>query len=171
MGGAGPLTSVCPAGDLLIPFSVALEERLQNMSDEEQNKELETIGTQRSLGKIVTAGYQGLHVGLLLGSRSEHHLIQLAFSSLFDTLPAVLMVRRSCCYSIVDKRALTSFLQRCGRGQVRRIFINFHTALALIPAFNSPRRHKSTTSSRCHPVSWHWLLRVRAASLTRSLQH
>jgi len=47
-------------GDLLIPFSVAMEERLQPMSEEEQKKELEAVGTTRAIGKIMTTGYQGL---------------------------------------------------------------------------------------------------------------
>jgi len=50
-------------GDLIIPFSVALEERLGMMSPEEQKEELEKIGTQSQLGKIMTVGYQSLHVG------------------------------------------------------------------------------------------------------------
>jgi obg-like ATPase 1 len=49
-------------GDLIIPFSVALEERLTRMTDEEQKKELEAIGATSALGKIMTAGYQALHV-------------------------------------------------------------------------------------------------------------
>merc|ERR1711977_182961 len=47
-------------GDLLIPFSVALEERLGRMSPEEQKAELEQIQTQSALGKIMTVGYQSL---------------------------------------------------------------------------------------------------------------
>lgn len=48
-------------GDSLIPFSVALEERLQPLSDEEKAEEAKT-GAASSLGKITTAGYAGLHV-------------------------------------------------------------------------------------------------------------
>lgn len=32
------------------------------MSDEEQKKELETLGTTRMLGKITTIGYSSLHL-------------------------------------------------------------------------------------------------------------
>jgi obg-like ATPase 1 len=51
-------------GDLIIPFSVALEERIARMSAEEQKKELETLGATSALGKIMTVGYQSLHVSL-----------------------------------------------------------------------------------------------------------
>lgn len=51
-------------GDLLIPFSVALEERLGRMSAEEQKAELEKVGATSCLGKIMTVGYQSLHVRL-----------------------------------------------------------------------------------------------------------
>ncbi|PSR88735.1 hypothetical protein PHLCEN_2v5086 [Hermanssonia centrifuga] len=47
-------------GDPLIPFSVALEERLANLSDEEQAEEEKNIGTQSALGKITQAGYASL---------------------------------------------------------------------------------------------------------------
>lgn len=49
-------------GDLIIPFSVALEERLVNMSDEERTEEEKTIGATSALGKITQAGYAGLEV-------------------------------------------------------------------------------------------------------------
>lgn len=49
-------------GDLIIPFSVALEERLGRMTAEEQKAELEKIGTTSQVGKIMTAGYQSLSV-------------------------------------------------------------------------------------------------------------
>ncbi len=49
-------------GDPLIPFSVALEERLANLSDEEQAEEEKNIGTQSALGKITQAGYASLDV-------------------------------------------------------------------------------------------------------------
>ncbi|KAH9838799.1 cytoplasmic protein [Rhodofomes roseus] len=45
------------AGDPLIPFSVALEERLVNMSDEERVEEEKKIGAVSALPKITTAGY------------------------------------------------------------------------------------------------------------------
>ncbi|KAI0636143.1 P-loop containing nucleoside triphosphate hydrolase protein [Trametes polyzona] len=47
-------------GDPLIPFSVALEERLANMSDEERKEEEQKIGTTSALGKITQAGYSSL---------------------------------------------------------------------------------------------------------------
>lgn len=51
-------------GDLLIPFSIALEERVaQEFSDEvAQKAEFEKLGTQGQLGKITTAGYASLHL-------------------------------------------------------------------------------------------------------------
>lgn len=51
-------------GDALIPFSVALEERLVGMSEEEAEAEGEALGLGKKnpsiLGKITTAGYQVL---------------------------------------------------------------------------------------------------------------
>ncbi|KAK8865881.1 GTP-binding protein YchF [Kwoniella newhampshirensis] len=52
-------------GDSLIPFSVALEERLVSMSEEEQAAEGETLGLGKNpsaLGKITTAGYASLEL-------------------------------------------------------------------------------------------------------------
>lgn len=51
-------------GDLLIPFSVALEERLAQEfgHPEAQKAELEKLGTVGALNKITTAGYASLHV-------------------------------------------------------------------------------------------------------------
>lgn len=49
-------------GDPLIPFSVSLEERLPKLSDEDQEAELKTLGTQSALGKITQAGYSSLDV-------------------------------------------------------------------------------------------------------------
>lgn len=50
-------------GDLLIPFSVALEERLASLPDDAaREEELKTIATTSALGKITTAGYASLHV-------------------------------------------------------------------------------------------------------------
>jgi hypothetical protein len=43
-------------GDLLIPFSVALEERHVPLSDEEQNAELETLGLEVAKAKGLTPG-------------------------------------------------------------------------------------------------------------------
>lgn len=51
-------------GDALIPFSVALEERLVSMSDEEKAAEGEALGlgpkNPSALGKITTSGYSSL---------------------------------------------------------------------------------------------------------------
>ncbi|KEI39839.1 uncharacterized protein L969DRAFT_93679 [Mixia osmundae IAM 14324] len=49
-------------GDLLIPFSVALEERLVVMNPAEQAEEEKKIGTTSAVGKIMKAGYDGLHL-------------------------------------------------------------------------------------------------------------
>ena len=51
-------------GDPLIPFSVALEERLAQMSDEEKEEETKKLGAGSSLGKITQAGYSSLDVSL-----------------------------------------------------------------------------------------------------------
>ncbi|KAG8933253.1 hypothetical protein FRC02_012239 [Tulasnella sp. 418] len=48
-------------GDPLIPFSVALEERLQPLSDEEKAEEAKT-GAVSALGRITTAGYASLEL-------------------------------------------------------------------------------------------------------------
>jgi len=47
-------------GDPLIPFSVALEERLAPLSGEEQEAEQKAAGAQSALGKITQAGYASL---------------------------------------------------------------------------------------------------------------
>ena len=52
-------------GDPLIPFSVALEERLVGMEEEEQAEEQKKIGAQSALPKITQAGYASLEVRLL----------------------------------------------------------------------------------------------------------
>lgn len=49
-------------GDQLIPFSVALEERLAMMSDSDKEEELKKIEGVSALPKIVTAGYQSLQL-------------------------------------------------------------------------------------------------------------
>lgn len=53
-------------GDALIPFSVALEERLVSMTEEEKLDEAEKLGLPRAnpsaLGKITTAGYASLEL-------------------------------------------------------------------------------------------------------------
>ena len=47
-------------GDPLIPFSVALEERLALLPEEERAEEEKNIGAISALGKITTAGYSSL---------------------------------------------------------------------------------------------------------------
>ncbi|KAK7051028.1 hypothetical protein VNI00_005140 [Paramarasmius palmivorus] len=47
-------------GDPLIPFSVALEERLATMSPEEKEEEQKKVGAQSALPKITHAGYASL---------------------------------------------------------------------------------------------------------------
>ncbi|QLL34464.1 hypothetical protein HG536_0G03260 [Torulaspora globosa] len=49
-------------GDLIIPFSVSLEERLSTMSEEEQEEELKTLQTQSALPKIITTMRQKLEL-------------------------------------------------------------------------------------------------------------
>ncbi|KAJ1973346.1 Obg-like ATPase [Dimargaris xerosporica] len=49
-------------GDLLIPFSGALESRLAGMDAEAREAELKSLGTNSSLPKIVVAGYQALQL-------------------------------------------------------------------------------------------------------------
>lgn len=49
----------------MIPFSVALEERLVTMNEDEKAAELETLGLPKggnSLGKITKAGYDSLQL-------------------------------------------------------------------------------------------------------------
>ncbi|XP_006003587.1 obg-like ATPase 1 isoform X1 [Latimeria chalumnae] len=49
-------------GALVIPFSGALELKLQDMSDEEKQKYLEEYKTQSALSKIIKAGYAALQL-------------------------------------------------------------------------------------------------------------
>lgn len=53
-------------GDPLIPFSVALEDRLAPMSPEEKEEEQKKAGAQSALGKITQTGYTSLDVRSLL---------------------------------------------------------------------------------------------------------
>ena len=52
------------AGDPLIPFSVALEERLAPLPAEEKAEEEKNAGATSALGKITQAGYTSLDVRL-----------------------------------------------------------------------------------------------------------
>jgi len=50
-------------GDLIIPFSVCLEERLSHMeTDEEREEELKKLGVQSALPKIITTMRSALHL-------------------------------------------------------------------------------------------------------------
>ena len=49
-------------GDPLIPFSVALEERLAPLSAEDKTEEEKNVGATSGLGKITQAGYTSLDV-------------------------------------------------------------------------------------------------------------
>jgi obg-like ATPase 1 len=51
-------------GDPLIPFSVALEERLALMTSEEKKEEEAKVGATGALPKITQAGYTSLDVSL-----------------------------------------------------------------------------------------------------------
>ena len=53
-------------GDPLIPFSVALEERLASLSPEERKEEEIKTGATSALPKITQAGYSSLDVSSLL---------------------------------------------------------------------------------------------------------
>ena len=54
-------------GDPLIPFSVALEERLAQLpSDEDREAAEKEAGATSNMGKITTAGYASLHVSGLV---------------------------------------------------------------------------------------------------------
>ena len=60
-------------GDILIPFSAALEERIasEHADDASRAKAFEELGVQSALGKITTAGYASLHVRLLFSLSHE----------------------------------------------------------------------------------------------------
>lgn len=51
-------------GDLLIPFSVALEERLAPLSEEEVDAELETLGLEKAKAKGLSPGLAKMCVPL-----------------------------------------------------------------------------------------------------------
>ena len=52
-------------GDPLIPFSVALEQRLAPLSAEDKAEEEKNLGATSALGKITQAGYTSLDVNSL----------------------------------------------------------------------------------------------------------
>jgi obg-like ATPase 1 len=47
-------------GDLLIPFSVALEDRLSKLPEAQVAEELKALGTKSALPRIAVSGYQAL---------------------------------------------------------------------------------------------------------------
>ncbi|KAG4305525.1 hypothetical protein PORY_001081 [Pneumocystis oryctolagi] len=49
-------------GDIIIPISVAFEERLSRMTDQEAQEECKRLGTKSMLPKIVTVGYSSLNL-------------------------------------------------------------------------------------------------------------
>lgn len=59
-------------GDPLIPFSVALEERLASMSAEEKKEEEKKVGAAGALPKITQAGYSSLDVWFQFYNFSSH---------------------------------------------------------------------------------------------------
>ena len=52
-------------GDSLIPFSVALEERLASLTPSEREEEQKSVGAVSALPKITHAGYTSLDVCLI----------------------------------------------------------------------------------------------------------
>jgi ribosome-binding ATPase YchF (GTP1/OBG family) len=70
-------------GDPLIPFSVALEERLASLSPEEEKEEEIKAGATSALPKITQAGYSSLDVGSLFNSQLPWLIDQLTAYSLF----------------------------------------------------------------------------------------
>ncbi|KAG0020124.1 hypothetical protein BGZ93_006179 [Podila epicladia] len=50
------------AGDILIPFSGALESRISDMQEAEREEELKKVGAQSALPKIIVSGYQALNL-------------------------------------------------------------------------------------------------------------
>lgn len=70
-------------GDPLIPFSVALEERLASLSPEEKKEEEIKTGATSALPKITQAGYSSLDVSSLFGSQHWELINRLIAHSLF----------------------------------------------------------------------------------------
>jgi obg-like ATPase 1 len=70
-------------GDPLIPFSVALEERLASLSPEEKKEEEMKISATSALPKITQAGYSSLDVSSLFSSQLPELINCLIAYSLF----------------------------------------------------------------------------------------
>ena len=121
-------------GDLLIPFSVALEERLQAMTAEEQAAELEKLGTTRAISKITTAGYNGLNV-----RRSGLCVLFGTHKSVSETADTLFHLR-TC--------ASTCYLSS-GCADVERSRTGGDESM------DDPRWDKSAASCWCHPVRVH----------------
>ena len=62
-------------GDPLIPFSVALEERLAPLPAEEKAEEEKNVGATSALGKITQAGYTSLDVSSPSRTHARTHLV------------------------------------------------------------------------------------------------
>jgi obg-like ATPase 1 len=67
-------------GDPLIPFSVALEERLAQLSPEEKKEEEAKIGATSALGKITHHGYASLDVRAFLLAHTSSPILIMPFS-------------------------------------------------------------------------------------------
>lgn len=111
-------------GDLLIPFSVALEERmLQEFEDDKVRvEEFTKLSTQGQLGRIMVAGYQALNV------RSQF---------LYQSLPL----------SLVYSRRRTNPDLSCVKCSAHSIL---HLRSSRSTSLDDPRRNKSTSSGRSH---------------------
>lgn len=98
-------------GDLLIPFSVALEERLaMEFADDAAGLkgELEKIGTQSQIGKIMKIGYQSLNVRRLsLSFSGSVHSSDAGTDSLSPSIPLPLTSSSTCSSSTTSRAALT----------------------------------------------------------------
>jgi ribosome-binding ATPase YchF (GTP1/OBG family) len=70
-------------GDPLIPFSVALEERLASLNPEERKEEETKSGATSALPKITQAGYSSLDVSSRLTSQLPELINRLIAYSLF----------------------------------------------------------------------------------------
>ncbi|THH21581.1 hypothetical protein EUX98_g8360 [Antrodiella citrinella] len=68
-------------GDPLIPFSVALEERLVGMSEEEQIEEQKRVGAQSALPKITHAGYACLDASSTVFTVTQYDAYRVLYSS------------------------------------------------------------------------------------------
>lgn len=112
-------------GDLLIPFSVALEERmLQEFEDDKVRvEEFTKLSTQGQLGRIMVAGYQALNVRSLFLTSLSHSL------------------------SLMYPRRRTNRDLSCVKCSAHSIL---HLRSSRSASLDDPRRNKSTSSGRSH---------------------